>query len=502
MITIQKYLLICLLIGNSLVSYGALKSSSSIDSISLSITIKNGSNLPVNISTPVDGCFFIGQWTKVKTNKDGEINVRLPLDSSGFCQIWLNYLPWVGRVNCIQIYAEPGETYSVFLEKGNEFESIIFSGDNVPENKLLNSFKRYRVDYWGQSEYLKSILPHSPKKSILEIVDNLQKSDLESVNLFQKNQTCSDAFINLLKEDIHYYYSQLFYVGWSVKSNELKSEPDSKEMTVWNEDLKTIMARSPIDNSNALGSCWYNDYKNVIWLRYFPEALDKLEKSPKDSVNMLIYKIVTSSFKGEVREQHLASIIRSNAIKNKFSKTVQEQYIQFRTEYPFSPFFTALEKEFEEVLKTGDAIKGQPSPFSQKNISTLNELIQIYPNQILYIDIWASWCGPCKQEFAEKNDEVESFLTANNIQQIFITIDDSTNLRTATEIISFYHLEGEHFLASKALIRSIEETLNDGKRMPVPRYFIVNKQGKIVIKNAKRPSSTNDLIEQLKQVIE
>lgn len=499
---LQKYLLFCALSTFALTANGTPQGQPLADSITLSIAIKGGPDLPVNISTPVNGSFFIGQWEKAKTNHLGKIQTRLPLDTAGYCQIWLNYLPWVGRSNCIQLFVEPGGHYAVFLEKDKEFESVAFEGDHVSENELLNSFNRYRIDYWGESEYLKSITPSSPEKSILGVLNDLKASDLKLVQQLQQQQAYSNTFVKVLKEDIHYYYAHLFYVAWDVKHLAAKTDADSLELAVWDNDLKTVMEHSPIDNTVALGSYWYNNYKDIIWPRYFDEAVEKLKNIPKDSSHLLTYELITNHFSKDVREQHLAYAIRANAIKNKFSKTVQQQYRRFSKDFPFSPFLPELNEEFKGVLELTNLSKDQRDVLNQSSISNLTELIQLYPNQVLYVDVWASWCGPCKQEFASEREEVSAFMKANGIKQVFITIDDSSKSEMCKEIIAYYNLKGDHYLANHELNKSIEEELNDGDKMPIPRYFIVNKQGAIAVKNAERPSSEDRLIAQLKKVIE
>jgi hypothetical protein len=48
----------------------------------------------------------------------------------------------------------------------------------------------------------------------------------------------------------------------------------------------------------------------------------------------------------------------------------------------------------------------------------------------------------------------------------------------------------------------LQEELNQGKPIPIPRYLFVNKKGEIAFEHAARPSAIRLLMEQLKKVME
>ena len=344
------------------------------DSISITLNLLNGGNESINISTPISGCFFIGELEFLKTDENGQLNVKLPLDSSGFCQVWLNYLSWVGQTNCIQIYAEPGDKFEITLEKGREFETITIKGDHLPENELLNSFERYTVDYWGESEYLKSLMLKGEVASFLDTLQSLENTDIAALNAFKKNTNTSERFLSLLREDIRYYYAQLFFIGWNVKSQTKKNATDTTRIQQWNQALHKTFQRTDIDRPGALGSFWYNEYKNVTWPRYFEVAMKQLVNSPKEKVNELVYNLISQYFSGRTREQHLAYTVKKNAIKNKFSKTVQSQFLRFQADYPNSPFLPALLRSFEEVLEFQDLNSNKELIVENGTVSNLKEL--------------------------------------------------------------------------------------------------------------------------------
>ena len=117
----------------------------------------------------------------------------------------------------------------------------------------------------------------------------------------------------------------------------------------------------------------------------------------------------------------------------------------------------------------------------------------------VYIDIWATWCIPCKIEFKE-NNIVDSFLQKNNISKLYISLDDIKEKGTWKNDIKKFALFGYHIIANQALINNLKELLYSKDEMfTIPRYAIIDDKGNLVNVNAPKPSNTDMLIQQLKR---
>ncbi|MDX1278212.1 TlpA disulfide reductase family protein [Oceanihabitans sediminis] len=110
-----------------------------------------------------------------------------------------------------------------------------------------------------------------------------------------------------------------------------------------------------------------------------------------------------------------------------------------------------------------------------------------------YIDIWATWCGPCKVEIPAIK-ELEEEYKDKNIQFLSISIDDDKAHKGSWEkanenwraMVADENLVGIQLFAPKGWN---SQFIRDYKINGIPRFILVDPDGKIVSPDAPRPSS-------------
>lgn len=121
--------------------------------------------------------------------------------------------------------------------------------------------------------------------------------------------------------------------------------------------------------------------------------------------------------------------------------------------------------------------------------ATFDELVKTFNGKPILIDLWASWCGPCKYEFAKYDDAYFHFLKTKNIQTVFISVDKPEKEGDWRKSIKQFALNGYHLRAGKKLSQSIQKKFYEGNGMYIPRMILIDKDGQILSAELPKLSS-------------
>ena len=96
-----------------------------------------------------------------------------------------------------------------------------------------------------------------------------------------------------------------------------------------------------------------------------------------------------------------------------------------------------------------------------------------YEGAVVYLSIWASWCGPCLSNF-KKYEEIRNQLAAEGVVLINVSIDKDPVAWTAA-LSKYPHINGINVLAE-----DIIQLKRDYEIASIPEYHIVNRLGDFV----------------------
>ncbi|WP_116790375.1 TlpA family protein disulfide reductase [Flavobacterium psychrotrophum] len=158
-------------------------------------------------------------------------------------------------------------------------------------------------------------------------------------------------------------------------------------------------------------------------------------------------------------------------------------------------FRTAMEQQIQgqkqqlEMMAQQAALvsklKGQPSPlFNYENHKGGTTKLESLKGKYVYIDVWATWCGPCRQEipFLQK---VEERYHGKNIEFVSISIDVAKDHEKWKKFVTDKSLGGIQLFADADWKSAFTQAYGINS---IPRFLLIDPQGNVVDADAKRPS--------------
>jgi len=139
----------------------------------------------------------------------------------------------------------------------------------------------------------------------------------------------------------------------------------------------------------------------------------------------------------------------------------------------------------------------------RRAVHSLDELIAPYKGRVVYLDIWGTWCPPCREEM-KYAPALKQHVDTAKVVFLYLDMDADKEEVNWREYVQLNDIAGEHVRMTRDEIAVIWEALLRGSsEKPVyPGFFIFGRDGKLVETRAKRPSETEALYQQLKEAVD
>lgn len=167
-----------------------------------------------------------------------------------------------------------------------------------------------------------------------------------------------------------------------------------------------------------------------------------------------------------------------------------KEYIDAYTSYVNDIRLTEnFQKLYNEILSLSP---GQPSPaFDCETTDGSRRTLGDYAGKWVYIDIWATWCGPCRREIPHLR-KLEERYAGQPICFVSISVDSDRDAWKS--LVEKQKMAGEqlHFDGKDTFCESY-------KVAGIPRFILIDPEGRIVNPDMTRPSdqATAEAIDKL-----
>lgn len=375
--------------------------------------------------------------------------------------------------NVYEIYLKP--SFQIEIVVGN---TIDFSGIGSAENNYLRDKKILDEKLKGLGDYkYNAQLQEKPFLNLMDSLLNIRLKLLEE----SENNIC-DEFDFIEKNKLIYEY----------KNNKALYEV-SRRIITENKDFHV----SPDYYSNLFKGINVNDSKLVNLAGYTKFVDSYIWQSTKkrigDNESIDFYFTYMTVLNEKVKNAKIKEKLSYNIGIYKLNMTdrLDDVYSFIVNNLSTEEDKNKIEKKYRTLKKVE---KGAQSPeFEFIDIDGNTVSLKDLRGKIVYIDIWSTGCAPCMAEIPYLK-KFEEYCIANNIYLVSINVGDTEEHWKKT--VKEKQLGGIQLHASDARDKFFKDYLVRG----IPRYILLDEDGKIISSNANRPSD-DKLKEQLDEII-
>ena len=170
-------------------------------------------------------------------------------------------------------------------------------------------------------------------------------------------------------------------------------------------------------------------------------------------------------------------------------------------------YITAVKARCEEVMARKDEpivpVAAKKKPIDPNAFSFANQqgeavTLDEFKGKVVYLDVWASWCGPCRAEFPFSK-QLHDRLTKKQKEQVaflYLSIDDTEE--AWKKALNTLQLPGDQGWSKGGWKSRIVQYFGI---QSIPRYILIDKEGKVVDADAKRPSMADGIWQDILRLI-
>jgi thiol-disulfide isomerase/thioredoxin len=300
-----------------------------------------------------------------------------------------------------------------------------------------------------------------------------------------KEAQLPESFQSWFKQHLtYYYYLSLF--RFSALKTSASAIPKATEIP---KVLIEGLDWTRMGNVEALNSTYfrallldYVDYKAL-------EQYDFMKFANRDAATLAAWSLAKEKLPVDLQRFHLAALMLRDG--QKVGPNLLRRMSDALKAMPGSEELHAL---VSERLKERLAAKEEPIAVTKdlpKDKITFRGLdgkefgLSSLRGKVVYLDVWASWCGPCRQQFPFAKALKESFTKKEQKDIVFLYISIDNTEEAWRKAIESLGIEGLHGFSPGGWGATITSEFNITS---IPRYLIFDKQGTLTHPNAPRPS--------------
>lgn len=408
----------------------------------------------------------------LQLNDKGEFTAKIIIGTG-------THLVLINGINHARIYVNPKAKLSFTANAENFFETIKYTGDDAEVNNYLATQVKQVSKAGINSE---NFLYASDVEIFENSLDKFSSDLMKNLKTFENNskKKYSD-FISLERERLKIIDASLLlsYYTPLINANQINIDLEAQ--------IDNLVASTDLNNPKMI---YLNEFKPFVQ-NYTAYKLNKILKAENREIKSAdeyaesYFSILKEIFVEPIVLEEVYYSFLKDFISYYGAESVSTVYSDYKDITSNKQRLTELEMIFAEYNQLAP---GQASiDWSFPDINGKTYSLSDFRGKYVYIDVWASWCGPCKKEIPLLKSLKEKFAN-KNIEIIGISVDD--NRADWVNSINNEGLNGVQLYAG-----GWENELCEFYKITgIPRFILLDKQGKIINANADRPSGDIEIV--------
>jgi thiol-disulfide isomerase/thioredoxin len=372
--------------------------------------------------------------------------------------------------NKLDIFFEKGKDLQVSYDQSAFETTVKFSGPGAAANNYIWKKEEIRKAQYKQLNTDTVVNPFMLSEAgYKEVYLGLKTALMKELSI---TPGLSDQYKRLEARNINYEY--LFYLSQyePVQINHLNKK-NYKASKLLTDELASF------DFTNTEDFLFSQMYRNIAESMYYDEAgrKSKADGTPRDIAHL---KLVSLN----------KNVLIKDYLLNKFATS----YLNYSTDPAgfYQAFMKGSSNEADKAKITRmyqavtSVVANSVSPkfVNYENYAGGTSSLDDFKGKYVFIDVWATWCGPCIYEFPFL-DTLENSYKGKNIQFVTVSIDTQANREKWRAFVKEKHLDGVQLRAENAFDSAFIKAYNING---IPRFLVIDPKGHIVSSNAPRPS--------------
>lgn len=438
-------------------------------------------------------------WEEKSRTFLDEISTVPDLDDSTLFTLYIFYLQTGNQEKALAILEQAqknpkGEFFQ--MQSVMQFQSIQDS------NQQIEFLKKFQAEY-PESKYFESIIGM--------ITQNLfQENKLEEANSFLEE--------NRLKTQPHYFYAianqasqtegradlviKAVDNGLSLLDEQIKApekyKPNYYSEEEWNQEMETGLRSMLL---RLKGNALLKQGQAAEATSYLKQAYE-INQGEQPAIGVDYARVLLANNNFQVAQEVLEAIAGKGFTNSELMNLLKQAYTgSSGSEAGWEDYKNRIEARATEFLRSQlekQMVEQPAAAFELKDLEGKTVKLANYKGNVVILDFWATWCGPCLSSFPGMKSLVEEFQSDPSVAFIFVnTWQEEEN---KVQVVKDF-LEKNQY-PFYVLIDSEDKVVADYGVSGIPTKFIIDPKGKIRFKSIGFEGDTDKMVKEIKLMIE